>query len=407
MKSEESVDVIVIGLGGVGSATVAALAADGYRVIGIDQFSPPHQRGSSHGQTRVIRKAYFEHPDYVPMLLRAYDRWKQLEADSGKQLYFPVGLLQIGPIDGEVLAGVRRSALEHSLDVQYMTMQEAQSQYPGIQGDPTWSAIVEHDAGYLLVEQCIEAHLQQAQRHGASLRLNQCVRDWSVDGSGVQVVTDSQILRADRLVIAAGPWADKSLKRYQLPLRVLRKHVYWYQVEAGHYQSSNFPCFFFDTPQGFFYGIPQVANAQGTTEQETSARGTSEQETSARGASSQGNWRGLKIGRHTGGQLADPEVAFEHPEDAEDQSLVEQFLMDCMPAVTRNRIAWQGCYYTMTPDQHFIVDRLPDCPQVSVVAGLSGHGFKFTCVLGEIAANLATDRPSPVSIDFLSLTRFT
>lgn len=396
MKSEESVDVIVIGLGGVGSATVAALAADGYRVIGIDQFSPPHQRGSSHGQTRVIRKAYFEHPDYVPMLLRAYDRWKQLEADSGKQLYFPVGLLQIGPIDGEVLAGVRRSASEHSLDVQYMTMQEAQSRYPGIHGDPTWSAIVEHDAGYLLVEQCIEAHLQQARRHGANLLLNQSVRDWSVDGSGVKVVTDSQVLRADRLVIAAGPWADKCLKQYQLPLRVLRKHVYWYQVEPGHYQSGYFPCFFFDTPQGFFYGIPQVANAQGN-----SAQGNS-----AQGASSKGNWSGLKIGRHTGGQHADPELAIEHPEDAEDQSLVEQFLMDCMPAVTRKRIAWEGCYYTMTPDQHFIVDRLPDCSQVSVVAGLSGHGFKFTCVLGEIAAKLATDRPSPLSIDFLSLSRF-
>lgn len=391
MKSEESVDVIVIGLGGVGSATVAALAADGYRVTGIDQFSPPHQLGSSHGQTRVIRKAYFEHPDYVPMLVRAYDRWKQLEADSGKQLYFPVGLLQIGPVDGEVLAGVRRSSIEHSLDVQYMTMQEAQSHYPGIQGDPSWSAIVEHDAGYLLVEQCIEAHLQQAQRHGANLLLNESVRDWSIDGSGVRVVTNSQVLHADRLVIAAGPWADKCLKRYQLPLRVLRKHVYWYQVEGGHYQSSNFPSFFFDTPQGFFYGIPQVANAQVA---------------SAQGASLQRNWSGLKIGRHTGGQLADPEQSREHPEDAEDQRLVEQFLTDCMPAVTRNRIAWQGCYYTMTPDQHFIVDRLPDCPQVSVVAGLSGHGFKFTCVLGEIAANLATERPSPVSIDFLSLSRF-
>lgn len=391
MKSEESVDVIVIGLGGVGSATVAALAADGYRVIGVDQFSPPHQRGSSHGQTRVIRKAYFEHPDYVPMLLRAYDRWKQLEADSGKQLYFPVGLLQIGPIDGDVLAGVRRSAVEHSLDVQYMTMQEAQSHYPGIQGDPTWSAIVEHDAGYLLVEQCIEAHLQQAQRHGAKLLLNQSVRDWSIDGSGVRVVSDSQVLRADRLVIAAGPWADKCLKRYHLPLRVLRKHVYWYQVETGQYQSSNFPCFFFDTPQGFFYGIPQVANGYSANEQ---------------GTTLQGNWSGLKIGRHTGGQHADPDLSVEHPEDAEDQGLVEQFLTECMPAVTRNRIAWQGCYYTMTPDQHFIVDRLPDCPQVSVVAGLSGHGFKFTCVLGEIVANLATERPSPVSIDFLSLSRF-
>lgn len=371
-----SYDVIVIGLGGVGSAAVAALSAEKYRVLGIDQFSPPHARGSSHGETRVIRKAYFEHPDYVPMLRRAYLLWKQLEQAVGRQLYFPTGILQIGPAEGEVLAGVLRSSNEHALDVEQMTIQQAEELFPGVQGDPSWSAVFEQDAGYLLVEQCVEAHLQVARQHDARLMMNQTVRSWQVDGSGVCVVTDQGTYRASSLVIAAGPWAAESLREYDLPLHVIRKHLYWYQVPHGLYQAGQFPCFFFDTPQGFFYGIPEIGSG------------------------------GLKIGRHSGGLIANPSQDATHPTDESDRQLVEEFLQRHLPRVTRQLLKWSGCYYTMTPDQHFVVDRLPASPQVTVIAGLSGHGFKFTSVLGEIAAHLATNRPSSLNTHFLSLSRF-
>lgn len=381
LSSEKSFDVIVIGLGGVGSATVAHLAANGYRVLGIDQFSPPHNLGSSHGQTRVIRKAYFEHPDYVPMLLRSYELWKELESTVGQQLYFPVGLLQVGPIEGEVLSGVRRSATEHHLDVDQITFSEAQQRYPGIEGDQSWTAIIEHDAGYLLVERCVEAHLSWAERSGATLLREQPVLRWQSDGSGVSVTTDQTTFRASSLVIAAGPWADRTVQQYRLPLRVIRKHVYWFKTESGFYQSEQFPCFFFDTADGFFYGIPQfkVGDSQ---------------------------WSGLKVGRHTGGQPAHPADSPTHASDDQDRIAVEGFLRSCLPQVTFPMIQWQGCYYTMTPDQHFIVDRLPDAPQVTVIAGLSGHGFKFTSVLGEIAGRLSTGRSSSVEIGFLGLNRF-
>jgi sarcosine oxidase len=372
----QSYDVIVLGLGGVGSATAAALAAGGYRVLGIDQYAPPHSRGSSHGETRVIRKAYFEHPDYVPMLSRAYELWTQLEQETGRQLYFPTGLLQIGPADGEVLAGVRRSADEHALAVEQMSMQQAQQTFPGVQGDPSWTAIVERNAGYLSVEQCVEAHLQIALRHHATLLTDQPVRSWQTSGTGVSVVTDQATFRAGSLVIAAGPWAASCLQEYRLPLNVIRKHVYWYRVQTGAYQSANFPCFFFDTPQGFFYGIPEIGSG------------------------------GLKVGRHTGGEPVEQLQGDRHKMDKDDQQSVEEFLQLHLPLATREIARWSGCYYTMTSDQHFIVDRLPDCPQVSVVAGLSGHGFKFSSVLGQIAAHLATSRPSPLSIDFLRLSRF-
>jgi glycine/D-amino acid oxidase-like deaminating enzyme len=257
-----------------------------------------------------------------------------------------------------------------------MTIDQAAKLFPGVQGDSDWTAIVERDAGYLLVEQCVEAHLQIARQYDATLVTDQRVLSWQADGSGVSVFTNSGSYRASSLIIAAGPWASKCLREFQLPLQVIRKHVYWYQASQGYYQTGQFPCFFFDTPQGFFYGVPQIG------------------------------LDGLKIGRHSGGQVADPSQAQPHPADDLDRQAVEKFLERSLPKATRRLIRWSGCYYTMTPDQHFIVDRLPTCPQVTIIAGLSGHGFKFTTVLGEIAACLATNRICPLETDFLSLKRF-
>lgn len=373
-------DAIVIGLGGVGSAAVKHLAADGYRVLGIDQFSPPHALGSSHGQTRIIRKAYFEHPDYVPLLIRAYELWRQLERDVEERLYFQTGLLQVGPTDGSVLSGVQASAEKHRLPIESMSMDDAIQRFPGIQGNREWSAILEVDAGYLKVEACVAAHLKLALACGAELRMDLPVRSWSCVGHDVQVVTDDDTFQAARLIIAAGPWASQCLSQYHLPLRVLRKHLYWYPAPEKYQQVHGFPCFFFDTAQGYFYGFPSGADAQ--TE-----------------------FHGLKVARHSGGcEIAGPDGQ-PHPEAPDDRLAVEKFLSECLPSVLRPLSAWQGCYYTLTPDEHFIVDRLIDANQVVLVAGLSGHGFKFTSVLGEIAAKLVMDERLAYDIQFLSLTR--
>lgn len=369
-------DAVVVGLGGVGSSAVYHLARSGYKVAGIDQFSPPHRKGSSHGHTRIIRKAYFEHPDYVPLLQRAYQLWHELETDFGQQLFHKTGLVLIGPQDGEVLSGVVTSADQYGLPLEKLNIQQAMSRFPGLVGDPSWTALVEVDAGYLLVEACVEAHLQCAVKCGADLFIDQAVKGWQVSGSGVSVTTDRQTLHAGRLILAAGPWSKEMFDGQAIPLEVWRKHQYWFNSSSNYRESSGFPCFFFDTPTGYFYGFPAIG----------------------------GN--GLKVARHSGGEVVHTLGKDGHQESEEDRNLVELFLKQHLPEVDPQPIRWQGCYYTVTPDQHFIVDSHPDCPEVIVVAGLSGHGFKFTSVLGELAAELATGRTPELEIQFLSWKRF-
>ena len=373
----KSYDVIVLGLGGVGSAAAFALAKRGQRVLGIDQFSPPHHRGSSHGETRIIRKSYFEHPSYVPLLCRAYDLWRELESRTGTQLYHSTGLLEIGPSDGVVIPGVLRSASQFDLPIEQLTMAEAMYRYPSLRGDDSWSVILEKDAGYLNVEACVRGHLGCAADLGAELVMDQKVVGWEGDKRAVLVRTQNEVYRADKLILAAGPWAGELLSQFRIPLKVLHKHLYWYETNDDAYcEKEGFPCFFYETPTGHFYGFPKR------------------------------DALGLKIARHSGGEAADSEIDGGHEKNAGDQAAVEAFLEASLPEVSRRMTRWTGCYYTMTPDENFIIDTLPDLPQVSFVAGLSGHGFKFTSVLGELAADLATDQRLPPNLSFLQLARF-
>ncbi len=370
-------DAIVVGLGGVGSAAAFSLAQRGFRILGIDRFSPPHDRGSSHGETRIIRKSYFEHPSYVPLLCRAYELWKELESLTGFCLYRPVGLLEIGPSDGIVIPGVLRSAAEFGLPIESLTMSEAKYRYPALQGEDSWSVLLEKDAGYLHVEACVEAHLQSATALGAEIIRDQRVMDWRVEGNSVCVRTASEIYRASKLILTAGPWSGELLRSFGLPLQVLHKHLYWYETENNAYgEAEGFPCFFYETSKGHFYGFP------------------------SRDA------LGLKIARHSGGDKVETQIDGVHPRSSTDQELVESFLADNLPEVSRRLTRWAGCYYTMTPDENFVVDTLPNCPQVAIVAGLSGHGFKFTSALGELAADLADHGTMSPDLDFLRLSRF-
>lgn len=373
----EAYEVIVVGLGGVGSAAAYALAKRGVRVLGVDQFSPPHNRGSSHGETRIIRKSYFEHPGYVPLLCRAYDLWRELESRTGTNLYHPTGLLEIGPADGIVIPGVLRSAAQFDLPVETMSMKEAKVRYPALQGNESWSVILEKDAGYLKVEACVQAHLESAAFFGAELLTEQRVVGWKADVKGISVQTQDCCYRADRLILTAGPWASELLSEFCVPMQVLHKHLYWYETNHHSYREADgFPCFFYETLSGYFYGFPERDTL------------------------------GLKIARHSGGEKVISNIDGVHNKSAEDQMAVETFLRANLPAVSRRMTRWTGCYYTMTPDENFIIDRLPNLPQVTIVAGLSGHGFKFTSVLGELAADLATSREIPNSLSFLRLARF-
>ncbi len=369
-------DVIVIGLGGVGSATAFHLAAAGYRVLGIDQYHAAHDRGSSHGKTRIIRQAYFEHPAYVPLLRRAYELWNLVEQQSHTKLYYRTGLVEMGPPDGVVIPGVLRSAVEHDLSIEQLPSAEVTRKWPGIAENDRWLAVIEHDAGFLRVEDCVTAHLGLAREAGASCVHGAAAVRWQIEGSSVAVLTDHGTEYADRLVVAGGPWSGLLLADLNLPLQVLRKHQYWFQPDKPGFElEDGFPCFFHETPTGLFYGFPSIDGS------------------------------GVKVARHSGGEKIDmPEAT--HPADDDDRSLVEDYVATCLPGVSNTLLAHAGCYYTTTPDEHFIVDAHPEHSQVTLVAGLSGHGFKFASVLGEIASQLAITGTTSLDRSLFKIDRF-
>jgi len=378
-------DVIVIGAGGVGSATAMHLAKTGARTLGIDQFPPAHARGSSHGQTRIIRQAYFEHPCYVPLLKRAYDLWGELEQHTNQKLFHRTGLVEIGPTDGIVIPGVLRSASTHDLPIERLTPADIRERWPGIHGNDDWEAVIEQNAGFLKVEQCVEAHLEMATHHGCDLVHNCGVHQWSSDLGEVRVVTDHGVEVAAHLVIAGGPWTRSLIPELSTRLKLLRKHLHWFQPESnGFREKDGFPCFFHETANGFFYGFPCF------------------------------NGTGVKIARHSGGQPIDaPDLDSSNGNtldgntmDDEDRKLVIDYANDHLPGLGSRLVKSAKCYYTSTPDEHFVIDQLPDHDNVSVVAGLSGHGFKFASVLGEIASNLALGKDIPFDIEPFAIQRF-
>ncbi len=373
----ESYDVIVLGAGGVGSAAMFHLARRGAKVLGLDRFEPPHNHGSSHGRTRVIRQAYFEHADYVPLLKRAYELWAELSEFVGKRLYHETGVLVIGPPKGHVVPGVLTAVNLHGLEVDHLTVGQCRRCFPMFQLPGEWEAAFEPRAGYLDVEDCLDAHLAESQKLGAELRTGVTVKCWRADGNAVTVETDGGSFSAANLVIAAGSWSGPLLADLGMCLQVRRKSMFWYPIGDDSLRADHgCPVYLFETPAGVFYGVPQVDE------------------------------RGFKVAEHSGGQpIADP-LAVNRDLDPSDQSHIESFLSKHIPKVCRPFLKHCVCLYTISPDEHFIVDLHPRHPQVCFAAGLSGHGFKFTSVLGEMLADLALNRTTNSPIGFLSCQRF-
>ncbi len=370
-------DAIVLGTGGVGAAALYELARRGRRAIGIDRFNPPHDRGSTHGHTRVIRQAYFEHPNYVPLLVESYRLWRELEQKAGQRLLHQIGLTQIGPADGVVVPGVLRAAEEHRLPIERLTAAEVRQRWPGIHVDDDLAGVYEPAAGYLLVENCVQSHLDAARAAGAELLAETEVVAWSVDGPEIRVRTTNDEIAAERLIITAGAWASQMLLGLKHRLIVRRKSLFWFAANSAEYDvNSGFPVFLFELPEGVFYGFPKL------------------------------DARGVKFAEHSGGRAVhDPLVVDRTIDPAEQRRLVD-VLSRCLPGVSRDVTDHSVCLYTMSPDEHFIVDRHPQHENVVFAAGLSGHGFKFAPVLGRALADLALDGGSELPIGFLSLARF-
>lgn len=370
-------DVIVLGVGGMGSATCQQLAARGARVLGLEQFAPVHDRGSSHGESRIIRQAYFEHPDYVPLLLRTYELWRQLEQSTNRMLFHQVGLALSGVPNCETICGAKRSANLHHLDIEELKPSAAQRRWPSLSFPDEHTIVFEPLAGLLLVEQCVQAQIDHAQQCGAEIRSDERVLGWSSNGTSVVVHTDRAEYHAGSLVVTAGAWAGQCLKELGLPLEVQRKYVGWFPVRHGTFSvHMGTPTYFYEFPHGTFYGFPSLDE------------------------------KTAKVAEHSGGEFVPDLDRVDRSQREADIKRLSDFISSHIPALDPVPERHSVCLYTMSPDHHFIIDLHPEWNNVVIGTGFSGHGFKFAPVIGEALADLATTRTTSLPISFLGLNRF-
>ena len=377
MSEPPDYDAIVVGLGAMGSAAAYQLARRGRRVLGLDAYPAGHTFGSSHGESRIIRMAYFEHPNYVPLLRRAYALWAELEAESQRRLLHRTGGLFIGPPNGDLVAGSLRSAQLHGLPHELIDAAEIRRRQPALQARAHEAAVYEAEAGVLLPERCIEAFLDLAGQAGATLRHAEAVQTWRAAGGEVTVETSAARYTAGRLVLTAGAWLGTLLRELSLPLQPERIPLFWFEPrqQPAQFALGQMPIWIWDDgANGSFFATPHLA------------------------------WPGVKLGKHHSQQAVDPDTVDRTIADADEQPL-RAFLERCVPDMAGAVAASRVCLYTNTPDEHFLIDRHPDADNVVYGGGFSGHGFKFASVVGEILADLAmTGRATP-DADFLRAER--
>jgi sarcosine oxidase len=362
----------------MGSAAAWQVAARGQRVIGFDRFRPPHDRGSSTGRSRIIREAYWEGPDYVPLVRRAYAWWARLEAASGRTLLRQTGGLVIGPEQGPLVTGALASARAHGVPHERLSAAEVRRRFPVLQPDDSLVGVLEPRAGVLVPEEAIAGMLDQAGRHGAELRYDEPVVSWeAVTDTGVRVRTASGTVHARRLVLAAGAWMASDLPGRHLPLTVARQVLFWLRPagDPARFAPAELPIWLWETREGpVWYGFPDLGN-------------------------------GPKVARHHGGATTTADTV-DRVVSKEEHAPLMAFLATAIPTLRGPVIETQVCLYTNTPDEHFLLDRHPDCASVLIASPCSGHGFKFAPTIGEILADLATGQAPGFDLAPFALSRF-
>jgi len=369
-------DVIVIGVGGMGSATVFHLARRGKKVLGLEQFDVPHQLGSSHGVNRIIRLAYAEHPSYVPLLRRAYELWRELEHGTGERLLFVTGGIDAGPENGALVSGSVHSCHEHGIPHELLSAAEVRRRFPGYRLGRGMVAVYQADAGFVMAERSIVAHASAALERGAEIHGRERVLDWKVSRGAVRVRTDRGSYEAERLVLAAGAWTGKLARALAPMAKPERQVLLWTQPRRPeHFRLGAFPVFNMEAPEGRFYGFP----VHGIP--------------------------GFKIGKyHHREEQVDPDT-IDRGCDARDEAVVRAGIERYFPDAAGPTLSMTTCMFTNTPDEHFVLDVHPDLKEVSIAAGFSGHGFKFCSVVGEIMADLATAGRTRWDLDLFRMAR--
>jgi sarcosine oxidase len=367
-------DTIVVGLGAMGSAALYQLARRGQRVLGLEAFGPGHRLGSSHGESRVIRLAYYEHPNYVPLLHRAYALWEELERASGEQLLRITGGLMIGTPESRLVSGAHASAVQHGLDYQLLEAADVMRQYPALRLEADEVALFEPRAGILAPEKCVAAHARLARDVGAEVHFDEPVRSWSAADAAVEIVTENSRYSARKVVFTCGAYASQVLGDARVEVRAERIPLFWLQPSVPeHFELGRLPIYLWQQPDGdHFYGFPHL------------------------------EWPGVKVARHHSRDMCDP-ATVDRQVNAEDERRLREVIAHRLPTLNGPVVSSLICLYENSPDEHFIIDRLPDQPNVVFGAGFSGHGFKFASVVGEILADMVTEGRATSDADFLKL----
>ncbi|MDR7278046.1 N-methyl-L-tryptophan oxidase [Catenuloplanes atrovinosus] len=356
-------DVIVLGLGGMGSAAAYHLAARGRRVLGLERFGPAHDQGSSHGGSRIIRQAYFEDPAYVPLLLRSYELWDRLAVDSGADVITRCGGVMIGPPGSRTVAGSRRSAQRWGLRHEMLDAAELHRRFPTLHPGPDDVALYEAEAGFVRPEPTVRGHLNLAARAGAELRFGEPALAWEATAAGVRVTTATGRYDAGHLVVAPGAWAPRVLAGLGVPLEVERQVQFWFAPGASiaNFTPDRHPIYVWEDADGSqIYGFPALDGPEG----------------------------GVKVAFFRGGASCTPETIDREVHPAEVAAMAARFGR-LLPGGAGRFLRAKTCMYTNTPDEHFVIAAHPEHPTVTVACGFSGHGFKFVPVVGEILADLA------------------
>ena len=379
-------DVIVIGVGSMGSASCFWLANRGYKVLGLEQFDIPHEMGSHTGQSRIIRKAYFEHKDYVPLLQRAYQNWQLLEKQTGTRVYYKTGLIYHGPSTHEIINGVIKTATLNDIPLDIVNSQQKVSSFPQFTTPQNFECLYEPDAGFLRPELAVTLYKVEAINAGAEIHTNESVLEWNKENNGIKVTTDKNIYYSNKLVITAGAWAGRLMPELNSSLRVTRQIIIWVKPkDVKLFNAINFPCWIIadDKIKGVLYGFPYLTKENF------------------------GEPEGMKFALHHPADETNPDHVNRNISKEEIATLINQ-VAEYIPAVADAEIvAAKTCLYTNTADENFIIDHLPGYDKdVTIACGFSGHGFKFVSVFGEIIADLAMNGKTELPVDFLRLERF-
>ena len=374
-------DVIVIGVGSMGSSACYQIAKQGHSVLGLEQFDIPHEMGSHTGQSRIIRKAYFEHPNYVPLLERAYQNWQTLEQEISNQIYFKTGLLYFGPNNHMLIKGTQKSAIKYSIEVNELSQVEQLRKFPQFKIPESYTNLIEVDAGFVTPERAILSFTKQALKYKAEIHTKEKTLEWSKKDGIIQVKTNKQIYKCKKLVLSTGAWTSKfsNLKN----LKVTRQIMALTQPKnLSMFELNYFPCWTFADPSvnGIYYGFPSLPSS---FEKPT----------------------GIKFAHHTKGKLSDPDIVNKNVSKEEEKTLIEA-IKKFIPKGVETITGTKTCLYTYSPDEDFILDFYDNNEDVIIASGFSGHGFKFASVIGEILSELVTKGKSIHPINFLKSNRF-